>query len=355
MHGLMFALGLAAAPAGVEATWKSDGTCPQEQFQRSLDDYLAGVVAREPLRAAVRVRQAAPGRWTLTLTLSRAGDTSVRARRLAGSSCASVSEAAAFVTAVAVDPTVIERAPAGPGAPVTADPQPRPEIVDPEPPAPAIIPPVPEAPASAPPPAPASDPVEQPPAAPELAPAAPAREPAPVARPRPRPRGFVRLAGGFEAFGAPQVGAQVQLAAGLSGRTWRVELRGMYRAPTRVDPWPDLPAFARIGLWTVGAHGCAVLRPGPLEVPLCGGLEAGQTPGVGRGFPGARPDRLPWVAAVFGPALAWAPRPRFAVWLGLEAALPITRSAFHISGLGLAHETGPVSLRGALGFELRFP
>lgn len=166
--------------------------------------------------------------------------------------------------------------------------------------------------------------------------------------------GFVRVAGGLEALGMPRVGPQGQLAGGLLGRRWRAELVASYRAPTTQFTAVDPAAGARVRMWAVGARGCGVLRPSVLEIPLCAGLEAGQAIGDGVGFPGRQRDRIAWLAAVLGPALAWAPRPWLALWLGVEVGLPLVRGSFNAAGLGTMFEFAPVSLRAALGVELRF-
>lgn len=345
MHGLLLALALdAAAASPIELTWTGDAGCSRAQFEASLADYLGEPAAPEPLQVQVHLRKR--NRWTLTLTLGGVDGKSVR--QLNGPSCASVSEAAAFITAVAIDPSVVDRAgaPRG-GEPTPSDP---PEVVEPEP---SLVPPAPldaeDAVPAPSPPVPVMPPLSTPPAA-----EAPLPSTAADGRRRP-PRGFVRLAGGLEALGMPGVGGQVQAAAGPLGRHWRVELRGLYRAPTSAFASDDPAAGGKIGLWTVGTQGCGVLRPSVLEVPLCAGVEVGQALGSGFGFADARPSRLLWAAVTVGGALAWAPRRWLALWLGLELGVPLVRGSFGIGGLGVVHRIGAVSPRAALGIELRFP
>jgi hypothetical protein len=91
-----------------------------------------------------------------------------------------------------------------------------------------------------------------------------------------------------------------------------------------------------------------------LELPLCAGLEAGQAFGAGDGLGDSARARVPWLAAVVGPALAWSPRPRFALWLGADLVVPLLRGTFIADEL-LLHRIGPVGLRAALGLELRLP
>jgi hypothetical protein len=107
-------------------------------------------------------------------------------------------------------------------------------------------------------------------------------------------------------------------------------------------------------MWALGARGCGVLHPGPFELGLCGGFEAGQAIGEGQGYSGSRGDAIPWAAATLGAALSWAPRRWLALWLGVDLAVPVLRGRFTTAGLGELFKVGPVSLRGALGLELRF-
>jgi hypothetical protein len=308
------------------------------------------------------------------LTLVLDGPDGSSSRTLHGRSCASVSDAAAFVTAVVVDPSVVDRArPIGsaerPDTPAADDGADAPSGAD-DPASEAIVPAAPLPPeGSTDPLAPAPSSASSPGAS-STAAALPAGEPtdarepvvaAPLPGATPRaarstdPRGFVRVAGGLEALGMPGLGGQLQLATGLLGRAWRAELRGAYRLPTRAAA-PEQPAAGgRIGLWTVGALGCGVLRPAVLEVPLCAGVEAGQAHGSGFGFPDARQARVSWAALVVAAAVAWAPRRWFALWLGAELGVPLFRGSFGIGGLGVVHRVGAVSPRAALGIELRFP
>jgi hypothetical protein len=269
-------------------------------------------------------------RWAATLALTASGVRSTR--RLAGASCLEVSEAAAFVTAVVVDPGVLAR-------PET--PPPPPEVTTPEP----TVPPPPDV--------GVPEPVVLPPPPPE--PVAPLPAPPPALRPArpPRPGGFVRVTGGLEALGLPRVGAQVAVTTGLLGRKWRVEVGGMYRAPTPTYSELVPQAGAWIRLWTVSARGCGVLRQRALEIPLCAGVEAGEAIADGFGYEGAKRGRNPWFAGVIAPAVAWAPRRWLALWIGGELAIPL-RGGYRIRGLGRLFTIGAVSLRVSAGVELRF-
>lgn len=301
--------------------------CGPEAFARGLETHLAGSTATRRVRVTLRLARDDHERWTADLSLETADSRS--ARRLTGATCFEVCDAAAFVTAVIVDPGVLARAPT-----TTPPPEPPPPVIDPW---------------SAPEPAAEPDPWLT------LKPLQP-RLPAPVAAPTPRPRpgGLVRLGGGLEALGLPAVGPQATLAAGLRGRAWRSELVLAYRAPTRVVAADDPAAGASIRMWSLGARGCGVLPVRPLELGLCGGFEAGQAVGAGEGYLGARRDRIAWFAVTLGPTLSWTPRPWLALAIGPELAIPALRGSFTVAGLGTLFKVAPVSLRLAAGLELRF-
>jgi hypothetical protein len=334
-------LALHATPHDIAVTWRGVEGCEERGFTDSLAGYLAGSTRQRTVAVTVAVERIAATRWAATLELSTGGVTSTR--RLTGSSCAELSSAAAFITAVLVDPGTLGRAePGAAPAPPVLVPEPAPAIV-PETVTPAIVPET---------VAPAIVPETVAPAiVPEIV------APAPVTPAPAKPRalaGFVRVAGGFEALGLPKIGAQVAGAGGLLGRRWRAELTGSYRAPTTAYSTIDPQAGARVGLWTVGARGCGVLRPARLEVLLCGAVEAGQVIGEGVGFMGGRRDRFAWLAGAVGPALAWAPRRWLALWLGVELAVPVLGGEFEARGLGRLYRIAPASLRAGLGVEARF-
>ncbi|WP_434418799.1 hypothetical protein [Nannocystis pusilla] len=378
MGPLVLAL-VAALPAqNVEMTWRGDPRCAPHGFQDSLARYLAGATESRPVRVTVDVRREGEGRWSATLDLEAAEGRSKRTLR--GRSCAEVGDAAAFVTAVVVDPGVLTRpaegaiVPAPSAAPgesgpkdmATETPSAEAGEIDMSPGtgdsgAPDMSPGAGSG-AGANNLSPGTDdaPVEQAPEPGTIALPGPLEDnissdmpPKPAARAS-RPRGFVRVTGGLEALGMPRVGPTVGLAGGLLGRRWRVEVTGLYRAPTTAYTQIDPQAGARVRLWAVGARGCGVLRARQVEFPLCGGLEGGQALGEGVGFRGGRTDRIAWLAVVFGPAVAWAPRPWFALWFGADVGVPLLGGTFSAAGLGRMFTIAPVSLRAAVGLEFRF-
>lgn len=342
MAPLLILLAIHAAPHDIDVTWRGVEGCEAQGFHDALEGYLAGGTRQRTVAVTAAVQRVGAQQWAATLELATGGVTSTR--RLTGASCAELSSAAAFITAVLVDPGTLGRAEPGaePGTPAALVPEPAPAVV------PVLEPSL----------APASEPSLAPVSEPSLAPVSAAEVGAPAGVPvPPRTRslaGFVRVAGGFEAPGLPKIGGQVAVAGGLLGRRWRAELTGSYRAPTTAYSPIDPLAGARVGLWTVGARGCGVLRPAMLEVLVCGAVEAGQVMGEGVGFGGGRRDRFAWVAGALGPALAWAPRRWLALWLGVELAVPVLGGEFEARGLGKLYKIAPVSLRTGLGIEARF-
>lgn len=355
MGPVVLALVVALDAHPIDVRWRGEARCPQDGFRDSLERYLEGASQRREVGVTVEVRRDGEARWSASLAVTTADGRSERT--LSGRSCAEISDAAAFVTAVVVDPGVLARP-----APRAIVPEPRAaesaEVAseaDSKDMSVAAVPgpagptgaaeEIPEAPAQ---PASPPDPLI------EAGSATVPHNQSPEAASPPRLAGFVRVAGGIEALGLPRVGPQAGLAGGVLGRRWRAELTAIYRAPTTEFTAIDPSAGARVRMWAVGARGCGVPRAGRVEFPLCAGVEVGQTIGQGVGFEGARADRFGWAAVVLGPALAWAPRPWLALWLGADLGLPLRRGTFGATGLGTIFEIGPVSLRAALGLELRF-
>ncbi len=351
MSPLLLMLALHAAPHDIDVTWRGVEGCEQAGFDDSLAAYLTGGTRQRTVAVTVAVERVGATQWAATLELATDGAPSTR--RLTGASCSELSSAAAFITAVLVDPGTLGRAePGAPAGPTPWVPESTTTIVPPP-----IVPvsvPQPTAPVPVPTPQPTASDSRTPAAIPDAEPAPMPSQPAP-SQPRTRALvGFVRIAGGFEALALPKIGAQLSGAGGLLGRRWRAELTAAYRAPTTAYAATDPTAGARVRLWTVGARGCGVLRPARIEVALCGALEAGQVLGAGVGFTGGRSDRFAWLAGALGPAVAWAPRRWLALWLGVELAVPLLGGAFEARGLGTLSKIGPASLRAALGVEARF-
>lgn len=291
--------------------------------------------------------------WRLDLRVPADGD--VRTFRAAA--CGTVIDAAAFVVAVAIDPTV-------------ADAIDGPELSDlqREPDAPGDEPTGAEAPRIAEPPA--TDDTETATPRGTAAPGARSdREPAQApsdgptdaerdrsSRPRRAPAIALGASGGIQGGALPRVGALVRVEIGLLGRRWRADARGQVRTPSRAEVGSAPGVGGRVGAWSIGARGCGlpVVRVPGLDVPLCAGVEAGEVFAQGYGFDAARSARLRWAAVTVGPALTFAVVPALALIVGAEAGVSLLGGELVIDGLGSVHRVGSVFGRGFVGLEARF-
>ncbi|MEM6997001.1 MAG: hypothetical protein AAF721_41240, partial [Myxococcota bacterium] len=138
------------------------------------------------------------------------------------------------------------------------------------------------------------------------------------------------------------------------GAHWRAELQGLVLFP-RTGFAADR-AGARIALFAAGARGCWVPTAGPVELPLCGGAEAGVIRGepVGGRVINRQTQREAYVGALGSFGLGWAPRPFFAVVARGELVVPLLRPGFAVGEL-VAHQLPGASGRLFAGIEARFP
>ena len=118
---------------------------------------------------------------------------------------------------------------------------------------------------------------------------------------------------------------------------------------------PDLDVAVRVWQWTAIARGCWTPRVGPLELPVCGGLEAGASQGRAVGVPERDTVASPFVAAVAGVGLAWPFARRFALWVEVDGWVGLTQPAFTIEGLEPLFTTRRGGVDGVVGLEVRFP
>ncbi len=353
---LMLAALLLLAPAGLRLEWQAPAECPDGEVLRARVVDLVGPAAVEQTSLGARARvRGKPGRWTLELTLVRAGGED--RRTLGDPDCRALAEAAALVLAVAIDP----RAQIGGPAPSDSPPDPSDSSLVPLPPA------EPAAPPTAPPPVPADRSVDNPPApsvnpSPQIAAAEPLVPPVPKDSPSPRARklqlglrlgaglGFTRL--------LPGPHAALDLGLGLEGRLWRVELAGLFVPPVRgvAASDPGIGGVFRLGAGELRGCGMPGLRGRPLVFPLCVGLQFGAMHGSGEGSGLAvkQVARSPWMATRFGGALRWRPRDgRMGLWMGLDGIVVLIQPAF-VTARGVAvYEAARIGGQASIGFEVR--
>jgi hypothetical protein len=334
-----------AAPVDVALAWSAPARCPtaravQQRLARALADSAADP---RGLRARATVTDGEHGVLTLVLELDR-DDGPVGRRTMQASDCDELATAAVLIVALAVDPNAtVEEPPAEPGPAAPPVPGPPPDDGPPAPPEPAPPP-------AEPTPVPAATPVPV------------VREPDATARDRPAPPPTVhaglRVGAGVSWSVLTLASPVITAAATTWGRAFRVELGASYWTPVEVRA-ADGPAGGRLQQWTVDMRGCGLLRPGPLELPLCGGLDVGAVHGKGVGVTDPRRVASLRLAFTAGAALVWRPvrwNERVGPFLGAELAVGLVRARFRATPAapGLVYHTPPVGGRVAAGIEVRF-
>lgn len=162
------------------------------------------------------------------------------------------------------------------------------------------------------------------------------------------------------AEGAAGVGLTTPIAAGVGGGIgwqWghaRVDLgaRHWFRRSTAEDPGVDLT------LSSGSVRGCFVPGWGPLELPLCGGVEVGglRARGTGTGIV-SELQTTSWVGVTAGAALEYAATPRLGLVARVDVVVLPSRPVFHVDDPGgnrTVYVAGPVNARIGLGLRARF-
>jgi hypothetical protein len=332
--------------------WVAPTGCPDRAaMARAVVRYVGRPLADEAVRAEGEVSQTSDERFVLALRLSD-GEGQAETRALEDADCAVLSDVAALMIAMAIDPeaaakAIDERAEPR-SAEVPAEAEPEAEV-----------------------PAEAETPAEpQPQPQPEVA----ATPPVPRERPpeprvcEPGPSRVRERAGALRAWCVglaarvalqwgplPRVGPGVGADAALLWPRVRIEAGGafFFARPARVGAAASAGGDVRLGVGH--GRGCARLGRGALEVPLCAGVEVGALRGIGVGIEHPRVDRLVWVGALADAGLAWAPVRRLALHARIGGVAPLVEHRFAVGGLGVVHAPAPVGLRAALAVELRLP
>lgn len=338
--GLLLALATSPASAPVDLRWDAPAGCPD---QAALERQVAALLAGHPApadggpRLAFRVERRGD-QWLLhgEITGPRGGQ-----RELGATSCAELVEAAALITAIAVDPSFADPTvvPAPPPTPAS------PAITGAEP--PATLP-------GAPPIA-----TREPPAiVPRAPPATTVRDPParPSTRPGSRPGALLGVAGGLGLGALPAPAGLLRISLGLRGRAWSVALQ-----PELWLPRDGLVAGApevggRFWLAAVGVRGCGILRAGRLEFPLCAAISVGAMSGRGIGeLTAPRRQISPWVAASAGPGLRVPLTRRLGFTVAADLLVVLARPRFEVPGRGRACCDDPVGGQFTAGLDLRLP
>lgn len=282
-------------------------------------------------RAEALVLQRPDGQWQLDLVITTTTSSSSSTERtFVAPTCDTVMDAAAFVIAIAFDPS---------GAPQDES-QDSPPTETPGP----VSPAVPEVAGTR-------------EAAALRTDARPPSAPAPLPKPTRKRRftGFVRAGGGVDFGALPRAAAVFEVASGLRAKRWRLEALATYRLATTDRALLDTAAGGRFWSWTGGARGCGVPGVRAFEFPICAGIDAGQLVAEGFGFEGARRTRRPWAAAVASPGFAWAVHPHAALVARVDVGVPLVHSTIEIENLEVLHRVRAVYGRVWIGVEGRFP
>ena len=291
------------------------------------------------LGALLEASEATGDGWKVSTRVEARGDThevvlsiedpsgGTSTRTLSSPSCEVALDAAAFVVASAIDPT-LEAPEAAP------EPEPEPE---PEP-----------------------DTVPEPDLEPEPEPEPePAQEPEPLEAPPPpptpsrRPDFWIGLGPGMMAGAVPGLVGRLVMQATVEGKAWRVRLdvAGTTRADARSTQVPAVGAD--IGLWAFGGRGCGVLRVRRAGFSGCLGAEVGQVYASGFGFPAATSTLVPWGAAIAALGVDFQFRPRWRVWAEAEGGLSLNRASIVVDNLEALHQVGAGFGRSTLGLAVR--
>jgi hypothetical protein len=289
----------------VSLRWSAPDECPDDahliaSVERLLGQPL-GESREQRLSIAISV-QGKPGGYSAKLSF--VWPSGNEQRFLEHPECAALTEAAALLAALAIDPERVRARQDATSGEMPAAPSP----VAPEP-------------------APSPAQSEPPPTAPPPAPCPPAR-PAP-----PPPKQGLR--GSLSALGflglGPLPGAVPGVAAevGLGRGPLRAALVGRYWAPATSDPAPGGTATVELSLITAGLRGCILPLASDWILLGCVGADWGDMSGSGQGVDNAhtRHDTFAAIEASFSLAYARAEtQPLF----GLGLVLPVLRPPFGV-------------------------
>lgn len=314
-RSLAFAFAIEAPPASdrFDLAWEAPAGCPDAASGRArVERFLGREVGRadDPqVRARVIVRSA-DGLFVAGIAIEGTDGE----RELSAERCDTVAEAAAYVVAAWIDPTV--------EPPALEDPAPEPAPIPTPPP---VIEPRPE--------------------------------PAPKPRPRPVPRlrGALRLGAGVGVGPLPRVAATLLGGAALLLRRVRFELAVAHwlARPARRSDRPGTGGDIRLTSGAVRICPLAVVRP--VEIPVCAGFEVGSMHGRGVGIEQIVSTRLLWAAFTAGVGLTWMPSRWVGPWVDATLVVPVSRPVFEAENVGRIHQPKAAGFAGMLGVEARFP
>jgi hypothetical protein len=286
IHASIVAHAAAAGAEGRQPTtleWEAPPECPQlRHLAADVEHHLGQPLGVErDQRLAISGKVAEDSARGFVASIAVTTEQGTRTRELVHQDCRKLSEAAALVVAITIDPTLSAKFP---------------EAVTPIPPATAAA----SSPSDAPPPPPLPVPSQLPPAA--LAPAVRADTPATPTSPSEKPSDW-RFAGAL--VGALVEGPLPEVGVGIGARfsarrsvfAVGAELAYYFPRPATIDV--DSNATIEIDLLSATLSGCFLPLGGRLSLGLCPGFVLGDLRGVGRGVENPRTQHARYSALTF--------------------------------------------------------
>ncbi len=292
----------------IDLDWDAPPGCPgADEVRQRLARFVTAGASGPRVAVDARVHAGAEG---YVLDLEIRIESGVLRRRIDAAACDVLASATALVTAVMLDPAnLAERVEAAP------DPTPAPSPV-------------------------ASAPV-----------------PSAERKPRARRRPAVDVALGLRAGGSwgwlPRGAAIFAPHLALRVATARIELVGVTALHQDRRSSTEPSAGARFQPWVAGARGCWAPVVGPVELPICTGIEAGQIRAQGFGLATPQSIAATWVAWPFGASIMWAPHRRVAILAGVEGWVAVARPRFVVADLGALYAPPRAGVRLFAGVEVR--
>lgn len=282
-----------AEPNAVALDWDAPPGCPDGAAVRAEVRRLTGPTETGPrhLTARASIVPAADGTWTLALTTELDGVTGERI--LSGASCESLSDAAALMLAIILNPDLVVATPPAPPAPQ----------VEPLP---------------------------------------------PPARPWPRPHWQVGAHAGMEVGAVEKMSSVFALSFGVAVGRFSLRLMPGLSLPQDVFVEADPKLGGRVWAGTAGALGCFSESLGFLRVSPCAGFEVTRLAARGLGVLRPREATVYWSAAEAGLLLGVPVGYGVHVELAAIGVLPLHRPTVYLDDIGSVSRPALVGLK-ALG------
>jgi hypothetical protein len=307
--------------------WNAPAECPSAAEVRADVERHLGMPLHELALAkwsvSGEVTRGSDGGWTSALVIETPDGRNERTLH-DPADCAAVSDAAALLIALALDPEAVASTGDAEATDVGAteskrEPEPQPEIVAADAPVGGVEP----------------------------------RPPEPPSPSRPLPLYFVVGAAGGLDWGTLRGVSPI----GKATFAWQLpRMRAGVNAVFGITPGFRIPSVNRdisLWMWTVGADAGPVFRVGRWEFPLMAGVEAGQITIRPRVLLDPARRQVTWAALLLTPGVAWSPRNWFALTAQVGAMISFVRPEFEIQGIGVIHAPLPAGIRATLGAEFR--